>query len=279
MTPLSLERVVACLTSPTRRAGASAWEATTLDLAGGGIFGGELLGQSISIASQLDPTMPVRSISAVFPRGARDTGSLEFTSAVLHKGSAYSTQRIEVHQTDRDGAPVPCFSSTVVCHRTAAGVDHGATMPGAAGRPDDARRVDLTIIPWETRIVGDTDLDERARQPNELMLWMHVPVAVGDGLALHQSLLAYLSDLTLIGTALLQHDGWSQLDAHATLRTSVITHQLVFHRQFRVDEWLLIHQTSPAAADGSAFGVGHVYSQDGRLVASIVQESMIRVPG
>ncbi|MCU1366602.1 MAG: acyl-CoA thioesterase [Ilumatobacteraceae bacterium] len=278
MTRLSLEGVVACLTSPTREAGA-AWQATTLDLAGGGIFGGELLGQAISIASQLDPTMPVRSVSAVFPRGVRDVGVLEFCSVAIHKGSAYSTQRVEVHQPDRNGAPVLCFSATVVCHQPAAGVDHGATMPTAASSPDDARLVDLTIIPWETRIVGDTDLDDRKDQPNELLLWMRVPATVGDELALHQSLLAYLSDLTLIGTALLQHDGWSQLDAHSTLRTSVITHQLVFHRPFRVDEWLLIHQTSPVAADGSAFGVGHVYTRDGRLVASITQESMIRVPG
>ncbi len=115
-------------------------------------------------------------------------------------------------------------------------------------------------------------------QPNELLLWTRVSDgAVGDDQAEHQALLAYLSDLTLIGTALLPHEGWSQLDAHGALRTSVISHQLLFHRPFRIDDWLLIHQSSPVAAGGSAFGTGHVYLRTGELVASIAQESMIRV--
>ena len=281
MRALTFERVLASLTSPrlVQQDGArGAWSADTLGLDGGGVFGGELLGQAVMIASQLDPAMPVRSISAAFPRGVRDTGTLEFTTQTLHRGSAYSTQRIEVVQPDRTGVAATGFTATVVCHRPAVGIEHHAPMPAHAGSPDDARSVEMGIIPWETRIVGGTDLDDRAAQPNELLLWTRVgDVGLDDTLAVHQGLLAHLSDLTLIATALLPHEGWSQLDAHVTLRTAVIGHQLVFHRPFRIDEWLLIHQSSPAASDGSAFGVGHVFTRDGRLVATITQESMIRV--
>lgn len=277
---LTLERVIASLVSPqvVRDDGARAtWSAPTLDLEGGGVFGGELLGQAVTIASRLDPTMPVRSVNAAFPRGVRDTGSLEFTTTTLHQGSAYSTQRIEVIQPDRNGIAATAFTASVVCHRPVKGIEHHAPMPVCAGSPADARPVDMGIIPWETRIVGETDLDDRAAQINELLLWTRVGDALGDDAAVHQGLLAHLSDLTLIGTALLPHDGWSQRDAHAMLRTSVIAHQLVFHRPFRIDEWLLLHQSSPVASGGSAFGVGHVFTHDGRLVASVTQESMIRV--
>ena len=150
-------------------------------------------------------------------------------------------------------------------------------MP-AAGSPDDARPVDLGIVPWTCRIVGATDLDDRAAQPNELLLWTRVDERLGDEPYIHQALLAYLSDLTLIGTALLPHDGWSQLDAHRTLRTSVIAHQVWFHRPFRIDDWLLLSQTSPAASAGSTFGTGHVHTHEGELVASFAQEAMIRLP-
>lgn len=278
---LSLERVLASLSGPQRvqeDGACAAWTAPTLDLEGGGVFGGELLGQAVMIASQLDSAMPVRSIGAAFPRGVRDTGTLEFTATTLHRGSAYSTQRIEVVQPDRQGAAAVAFTATVVCHRPAEGVEHHASMPANAGSPDDARQVGMGIIPWETRIVGATDLDDRAAQPNELMLWTRIlDGSLGDHLAVHQGLLAHLSDLTLIGTALLPHEGRSQLDAHAALRTSVIAHQLVFHRPFRIDDWLLLHQSSPAASGGSAFGLGHVFTRDGQLVASVTQESMIRV--
>ncbi len=66
--------------------------------------------------------------------------------------------------------------------------------------------------------------------------------------------------------------------ASVALRTSVIAHQVWFHRPFRIDDWLLLSQTSPSAAGGSAFGTGRVQTREGELVASFAQESMIRLP-
>jgi acyl-CoA thioesterase II len=278
---LSLEGVVNCLTRHelvAHDASGSVWRSGTLDLPGGGVFGGELLGQAVAIAARLDPTMPVRSISAAFPRAVRDTGSLDFMATTLHHGTTYSTQRIEVAQPDRAGVASTAFSATVVCHQPAEGVEHQVAMPGHAGSPDHARPVELGIIPWDTRIAGGTDLNDRSAQPNELLLWTRAGGDLGDDFVVHQALLAHLSDLTLIGTALLAHEGWSQLDAHRSLRTTVLTHQLIFHRLFRIDDWLLLHQSSPVASGGSAFGAGHIFTRDGRLVASVTQESMIRIP-
>ena len=241
------------------------------------MFGGQLLGQAVAIAAKLDRSMVAKSVSAVFPRPVLDTGSLRFDVTCLHHGAAFATQRLDVVQPDRTGRSVTACSATVIVHRPVDGLAHQHPMP-AAGSPDDARPVDLGIVPWTCRIVGATDLDDRAAQQDELLMWTRVDERLSDEPYVHQALLAYLSDLTLIGTALLPHDGWSQLDAHRTLRTSVIAHQLWFHRPFRIDDWLLLSQTSPAASAGSTFGTGHVHTQEGELVASFAQEAMIRLP-
>ncbi|MET0911276.1 MAG: acyl-CoA thioesterase domain-containing protein [Ilumatobacteraceae bacterium] len=276
---ITLDQLIACLTEvetiaddPTR------WGAGTLGLPGGHVFGGQMIGQTAAIAARAHPEMDVKSVDVVFPKGARDTGELEYRLTPLHAGSAYATLQVDCSQPGRDGEPTVGFAAQVLCHRPAPGVEHHQDAPVDAGRPEDARPVDLGLIPWETRIVGDTDLDDRRAQPSELALWMRVADRdLGDDPSVHQALLAFASELTLIGTALLPHGEWSQRDAHIALRTSVIGHHVLFHRPFRLDDWLLLAQTSPVASGGSAYGTGHVYDIDGTLVASFSQQSMIRV--
>lgn len=278
---VGLEHLVACLREVEiieRTGDTSVWRARTLGLAGGQVFGGQMIAQSITIAAALHPDMVVKSIAVVFPRGARDTGNLEYTATLLHSGNAYATLRIESSQPDRDGTSVVGYSANVMCHRPADGIDHQHPLPADAGSPDAARLVDLGLIPWETRIVGDTDLDARRAQPNSLLLWTRTTVPISDAPEIHQALLAFLSELTMIGTALLPHQQWSQLDAHSGLRTSVIAHQMQFHQPFRLDDWLLFAQSSPVASGGSALGTAHVFTGNGLLVASVSQESMVRLP-
>ena len=283
MTP-DIDQLVTCLTAVEPidgeqdhiTNGSRRWHAGTLGLAGGYVFGGQMIGQTAVIAARTLPEMSVKSVDVVFPKGARDTGELEYRLTPLHAGSAYATLQVDCSQPGRDGRPAVGFAAQVLCHRPARGVEHHRDAPTSAGRPDNARTVDLGLIPWETRIVGDTDLDDRRAQPGELMLWSRVDCDLGDDLSIHQALLAFFSELTLIGTALLPHGEWSQLDAHVALRTSVIGHHILFHRPFRIDNWLLVAQSSPVATGGSAYGTGHVYDIEGVLVASFTQQSMIR---
>lgn len=276
----TLDKVLPCLVSPHPEPiddGPTLWRASTLDISSAGVFGGELLGQTVAIAARLDPGMTVKSVSAVFPRGVRDTGSLDYSSTTMYRGSAYATHRIDVVQPDKHGHPVTGYCAFAMCHLPAEGIEHSRPMPTDAGTPEEATPLTMGLIPWDTRIVGSTDLNDRAAQPPELKVWMKAPGPLGDEPVVHQSLLAYFSDLTLIGTAILPHEGWSQLDCHIGLRTSVIAHRIVFHRPFRMDEWLLVAQSSPVASGGSAYGSGHVFTQSGDLVASIEQESVVRV--
>jgi acyl-CoA thioesterase-2 len=136
--------------------------------------------------------------------------------------------------------------------------------------------VDLGMVPWETRVVGDADLGDRSTGPATYQFWMRTP-ALPDDPSLHQALLAHATDLTLIGTALRPVDGLSQADSTVRFHSAVTSHTVWFHQPFRIDEWLLADQHSPVLAGGRAFGRGDIWSQDGRLVASFAQESMIRM--
>ena len=279
---ITLDQLVGCLTgveriAPVEGSGtAVTWTGGTLGLPGGHVFGGQMIGQSLMIASRTHPDKAVHSISMLFPRGARDTGSLDYTATTLHAGAAYATTRVELAQTDRSGRPTVGCSAQLLHHSPGPGLEHRHPMPDA-GTPADARPVEFALLPWETRVVGDTDLDDRRVQDNRLTFWMRADADLPDDPALHQALLSFGSELTLIATSLLPHDGWSQLDAHDTLRTTVLAHTVVFHRPLRMDGWLLVDQAGIAASAGTVSGSGNVFDESGELVASFLQESMVRV--
>jgi acyl-CoA thioesterase II len=97
--------------------------------------------------------------------------------------------------------------------------------------------------------------------------------------ALAQALLAYGTDGFLIGTAMLPHAGIGQNMAHRNIGTGVVSHTLTFHEEVPFGEWLLLAHESPYAGRGASYGTAQVFTQDGRLVASFVQENMIRDAG
>lgn len=274
-----IDELVTCLTEMSPVDAGARWSAGTLRLDNGHIFGGQMIGQSVFIASRRNPEHAVKSVNVIFPRGTRDTGSLTYDVEALHTGSAYATTRLSCSQPDRQGNPVVTMAAHVMHRRPMApelSVEHSAPMP-EVGPPSSAHPTDLGMVPWETRIVGSTDMSGRSTQPCRLEMWMRIERDLPDDDAVHQALFAFASELTLIGTALLPHEGWSLLDAHRSLRTSVIAHTVQFHRPFRMNEWLLLAQTSPAASGGSAYGVGNLFTEAGDVVASISQESMIRI--
>ncbi len=139
--------------------------------------------------------------------------------------------------------------------------------------PSAERRVELGLIPWETRSAAD--LDARESAPPEFSLWMRTP-PVSPALAF--ALTANAADLTLIGTAVRPLEGVSQRDAHTVFTSAVISHTLWFHQPFRTDGWLLLRQHSPILAHGRCFGRGDVLTTDGSLVASYAQEALLCFP-
>jgi acyl-CoA thioesterase-2 len=136
---------------------------------------------------------------------------------------------------------------------------------------DEEHRVELDLIPWETR--STDDLNATAAGPPTFQLWMRTPAVDGE---LAPALTAYATDLTLIGTALRPLDGFNQRGNGTVFTSAVTSHTLWFHRPFRTDQWLQLRQHSPVLAHGRCFGRGDVLCDNGSLVASYAQEALLR---
>ena len=108
-----------------------------------------------------------------------------------------------------------------------------------------------------------------------LDVWSRFTGAPDDAVT-SQALLAFASDPFLIGTAMRPHAGVGQAQAHVTLSTGVISHTLTFHEPFSAGQWLLLDHRSPYAGRGRSYGRADVFTAEGQLVASFVQDDMIR---
>ncbi len=114
-----------------------------------------------------------------------------------------------------------------------------------------------------------------AREPRAPVqhIWMRANGTLPADPKLHQCVLAYASDFTLLDTALIAH---GKLLFDADIQLASLDHSLWFHRPFRADDWLLYSQDSPSAAGARGFCRGSVFSRDGRIVASVAQEGLVR---
>lgn len=253
--------------------GADGLEGANLDIGYHRVFGGQILAQVLCAAAAAAPDKSVKSLHVLFPREGDTARPMQYRVTPLQTGRTFGTLEVVAHQEDRVAAV-----GLVSVHAAEDGLDRNEPTP-SADPPGAAAVQDLGMVPWETRIVDDVDLTDRGTGPAELKWWTRTPpIAAPDGVpeaAVHQALLAHATDLTLIGTALRPFDGVSQADSTSTLHTAVTSHTVWFHRPFRVDEWLLVSQSSPVVAHGRSHGRGDVYAGD-RMVASFAQEAMVR---
>jgi len=247
------------------------WAAPNLEMDYHRIFGGQLLAQAIMLATATAEDRTIRSLGCLFPREGSLDKPFSFEIESSHTGRTFATRRISAEQDGR-----PFFLAQASLHVPEGGPEHQEPAPDV-GDPADAEPEEMAMIPWETRVVGAVDLRDRASGPAEYAFWTRVGgVDLDDRTASHQALLAYATDLTVIGTALRPLEGISQTDAGEALHTAVTGHSVWFHRPFRIDDWCLISQRVPVVAGARAFGYGNAFDRDGMLVASFAQESMIR---
>jgi len=250
--------------------GEGRYSASSLDEGHGVVFGGQLLAQTVVAAAAAMPDKEVKSVHTVFARGAAMDQPLEIDVDVLHQGRALGSASVTIHQGDR-----LCTRSTVLLHAPDADlIRHAPVMP-AVGAPEGLTR--RPVAPWwDLRIVDEVDIsDPDLVGPAELGVWSRVPDAPDDPI-ISQALLAYVSDGFLIGTAMRPHAGVGQSQAHVSISTTVLSHTLTFHEPFDARQWLFLWHESPYAGRGRGYGRADVFTEDGALVASFVQEAMIR---
>jgi acyl-CoA thioesterase II len=188
----------------------------------------------------------------------------------MHTGRAFGSSTVTIRQGDR-----LCTRSLVLLSAEEDDlIRHADEMPDV-GTPEDAP-AHGGMDEWEVRVVGGVDIaDPDEVGPPQLDVWTRFAGAPSDDRGLGQALAAYTTDPFLIATAMRPHKGVGQAQAHVTLSTGVVSHTLTFHEPVDAGEWLLLSHHSPYAGHGRSYGRANIF-QNGALVASFVQDNMIR---
>ena len=248
------------------------------------VFGGQVAGQALVAAGRTVPAdRPVHSLHAYFIRPGDPSVPIVYTVDRVRDGRSFTTRRVSAIQHGKI-----IFTLSASFQHPEPGPEHADPIPQAP-RPEEvepnrerlARYFDqappeFLDNPIELRSVGplsiEADLDPSLRTTRN-MVWLRVNGDLPDDPLLHVCLMTYASDMTLLDPVLLAH-GLSWMDGRTT--GASLDHAMWFHRPFRIDQWLLYAQESPIASGARGLGRGEVFTADGELVVSVVQEGLIR---
>ena len=253
----------------------------------GRMFGGQVIAQALAAAeATVDPERPAHSLHAYFLRGGSEDFETDFKVERDFDGGSFSNRRVVASQQGR-----PIFSLTASFQRHEQGLEHAdAVMPhvpppeelepevdvrrrfAESARPE-ARHHFLNPRPIEMRAAEGRHWMNPAPAPPASHSWFRAVAPLPDDPRIHRAVLAFASDMSLLGTCILPHGlSW----ARGEVVSASLDHAIWFHEQFRADEWLLYATDSPWSGSGRGFNRGRVFNRDGRLVASVAQEGMIR---
>jgi acyl-CoA thioesterase-2 len=259
--------------------GTSQWEPL------GRVFGGQVMAQSLVAAQRtIGDERAVHSLHAYFLRPGDLSIPITFTVDRIHDGRSFATRRTQASQ---DGVPI--LSMIASFQTLDDGLDHQVDMPddlpGPDDVPSDAELLSAVDHPV-ARAWADRPFDMRhvpspvyfsidgARVAHQAV-WMRATSPLPDDLDLHRAALLYASDYTLLETIYRRH-GVPMITPG--LKAASLDHAMWWHRPGRADEWMLYVQESPNATGGRGLALGRIYDRSGRLLASVAQEGMIRVP-
>jgi acyl-CoA thioesterase-2 len=241
------------------------------------VFGGQVLGQALVAASDtVDPERVVHSLHGYFLRPGDTAVPIEYHVERIKDGKAFSSRRVVASQHEKT-----IFYMSTSYQRPEPGLDHSDPMPTELVPPEDAPTLASVFEQASGRKAEDWNkewaaLDVRLAGLSGRQFWIRAAGKLPDEPALHACVLAYASDLTLLGASLLPH---GIIIGDRRIQPASLDHALWFHRPFRADEWLLYDQASPSASGARGFATGRLFSQDGRLIASVAHEGLIRPIG
>lgn len=250
------------------------------------VFGGQVVAQALVAACRtVDTARPVHSLHCYFLLGGDPAAPIVYEVDRIRDGGSFTTRRVVAIQHGR-----PIFSMSASFQIEENGLEHQidmADVPKPEDLPDEAeikafidrfapepvkrywsRPRPLAMRPTDfSRYVGKKPLDPRQR------IWVKTSAPLPDDALLHRVVTAYLSDMTLLDTALVVH-GRSVFDPK--LQVASLDHAMWFHRPAKADEWMLYDMDSPSTSGGRGFTRGALYDRAGRLLASTAQEGLIR---
>jgi acyl-CoA thioesterase-2 len=250
------------------------------------VFGGQVIGQALVAAARTVEGRPVHSLHCYFLRPGDPTIPILYEVDRIRDGKSFATRRVVAIQ---HGEAI--FTMAASFQIDEPGLDHQIEMPDVLppeklpseaelkeaylhNAPENVRRYWQHPRPIELRPVDLRHYISREPLEPSQFVWVRATGKLPDDPDIHRCVLAYASDMTLLDTSLFAH-GRSIFDPD--LQPASLDHAMWFHRPFRADEWLLYAEDSPSASGARGFNRGSLFTRDGRLVASVAQEGLIRV--
>lgn len=248
------------------------------------VFGGQVAGQALVAAARtVDDAYRVHSIHGYFLRPGDPTIPILYEVDRIRDGRSFITRRVVAIQHGK-----AIFNLSTSFHIHEEGLDHQTPMPSDVPAPETLpdfqtryrewadlmgedferdRPIDVRHVDWEPA-------DRKQALPPYQRVWLRADGVLPDDPVLHVCVLTYASDMTLLDTSLLPH-AVGAMDSGIMMAS--LDHAMWFHRPFRADEWLLYAQDTPSASDARGLARGSIFTSDGRLAVSVVQEGLIRL--
>ena len=253
----------------------------------GRVFGGQVIGQALQAAQRSAEGKDAHSLHAYFMRAGDDALPIVYRVVRDFDGKSFATRRVIATQNGQ-----PILNMAASFQITEHGLHHQDDFPADIPPPEDLKseselRVEAAQhMPEEHRkrfLNWKSPIDLRPLHPRNWFSptkrdpvtysWMKALAPLGDDPAMHRAILAYASDMGLMATSMMPHGvNWMT----PGMQTASLDHSMWFHEDFRADEWLLYAMDSPWAGHGRGMNRGSIFTRDGRLVASVAQEGLIR---
>jgi acyl-CoA thioesterase-2 len=249
------------------------------------VFGGQVAAQALVAAARtVEEGVEVHSMHSYFLRPGDTAVPIVYDVDRVRDGRSFSTRRVLARQHGR-----PIYALTASFQVAEEGFEHQDPMPEVPG-PDEVPDVRSLMAEdparrrqwqreWgalELRLAGDSrpgGLFEGGEHVSRVCFWVRVSPRLPDDALVHRAALTYASDVTILGATLVRH---GLTIASPAIQAASLDHTVWFHRPYRADEWLLYDQASPSAGGARGLAFGKLFTQDGRLVASVAQEGLIR---
>jgi acyl-CoA thioesterase-2 len=249
------------------------------------VFGGQVAGQALVAAARTidERGRLVHSLHAYFLRPGDPTVPIVYEVDRIRDGRSFSTRRVVAIQHGR-----AIFNLQASFHVEEPGPDHQLEMPTGMGDPNELADFHTRMAPYaeqigewyhrprpiDLRYVNGDPVSRKGTAASTQQVWLRADGTLPDDPVLHACVVTYASDMTLLDTTILPFGiGWDS----PGIQMASVDHAMWFHRPFRADEWLLYDQEAVSTSSARGMAHGSIFSSDGRLVVSVVQEGLTRI--
>ncbi|MEZ5840378.1 MAG: acyl-CoA thioesterase II [Hyphomicrobiales bacterium] len=250
------------------------------------VFGGQVIGQALVAAARTVEGREIHSLHGYFLRPGDPKVPIIYEVDRIRDGKSFTTRRVVGIQHGQ-----AIFSMGASFQIPEEGLEHQFEMPDVPGPETlpseaDIKKMFMHMVPEQVRRYWERErpiefrpidllqrYSSREKRPPYQNVWFKATGPLPDDPRVHQCVLAYASDMTLLDTSLIAH-GRTVFDKDMQLAS--LDHALWYYRPFRADEWLLYVQDSPISGGARSFNRGSIFTRDGKLVATVAQEGLIR---